>query len=82
MPHETSPNGCTHCGIDQRDHARRYTTGPGWHGYTPPTDAQRLQRMRARNPETPPTPHAPEAPRAALSATESGETRHPRVSGP
>lgn len=49
---ETSPNGCTHCGIEQRLHARRWTQAAGWRQWTPPTDAQRLERMRARRADT------------------------------
>lgn len=71
MP-ETSPNGCAHCGITEHHHAQRWTQDAGWHKWTPPTDAQRLERMRARNPKTPSASHATEAPQAALSAMETG----------
>ena len=43
-----NPNGCHHCGINQRDHMQRWTKPAGWHQWTPPTDAQILARMRAR----------------------------------
>jgi hypothetical protein len=41
------PNGCRHCGIPQREHATQHTAG-GAHGWTEPTNAQRLARMRNR----------------------------------
>lgn len=44
----TPPNGCRHCGLPERGHFQRWTRDAGWHGWTAPTDAQRLERMRAR----------------------------------
>jgi hypothetical protein len=42
------PNACQHCGVPQQRHFRRWTEDVGRHGWTEPTDAQRLARMRAR----------------------------------
>lgn len=48
-PRETpSPNGCRHCGEEERDHARVWLPDIGWHTWQAPTDAQRLERMRRR----------------------------------
>lgn len=52
MTDTAPPDGCTHCGIDARDHAQRWTRDVGWHGYVPPSDAQRLQRMQTRRTTT------------------------------
>lgn len=79
---ETSPNGCTHCGIEARDHANRWTQAAGWHRWTPPTDAQRLERMRARKAETPPAPPAASAPGRPPAPTETPAQPNPGVSGP
>lgn len=43
-----TPNGCRHCGGEARGHFRQWTDAAGWHGWTAPTDAQRLDRMKAR----------------------------------
>ncbi|MEU3656469.1 hypothetical protein AB0E67_27410 [Streptomyces sp. NPDC032161] len=43
-----NPNACRHCGIDQREHMRRWKRPAGWHEWTPPTQGQIKQRMRAR----------------------------------
>ncbi|PBC80137.1 hypothetical protein BX265_4973 [Streptomyces sp. TLI_235] len=43
-----APNGCQHCGIPEREHARQWTDETGWHAYELPTDAQILARMKAR----------------------------------
>lgn len=43
-----APNGCRWCGADRQDHYQRWTAEAGRHGWTAPTDAQRLERMRAR----------------------------------
>jgi len=43
-----APSGCTHCGLEQRDHGQRWTTAAGWHRYTPPTQQQIKDRMNAR----------------------------------
>jgi hypothetical protein len=42
------PNGCAECGIGRRQHFQRWRMGVGRHGWTEPTDAQRLARMLAR----------------------------------
>ena len=42
------PNGCAHCGEPGLNHGRQWLPGIGWHAWTPPTDAQRLDRMQAR----------------------------------
>lgn len=42
------PNACRHCGVAEREHYQRWTAEAQWHGWTAPTDAQRLARMRAR----------------------------------
>lgn len=44
----TTPSGCAHCGVEKRDHARRWTVDAGWHGYTPPSQEQIKTRMKAR----------------------------------
>ena len=43
-----TPDGCRWCGYDQYGHCQRWVPGRGFHGWTAPTDAQRLARMRAR----------------------------------
>lgn len=43
-----NPNGCRHCGIDQRRHARQWTEQAGWHTWTQPTQEQMKARMKAR----------------------------------
>lgn len=59
------PNGCRHCGASERGHYRRYTDGVGWHQWTAPDDATRLERMLARRaastPAQPPAPFVPAA---------------------
>lgn len=42
------PNGCRHCGIAERGHARQWTEAAGWHQWQPPTNAQIKARMKAR----------------------------------
>lgn len=42
------PSGCRWCGVDLRAHFQRWTDAVGWHGWTPPTDAQTKARMLAR----------------------------------
>jgi len=42
------PDSCQHCGVPPLRHWQRWTEGVGRHGWTTPTDAQRLARMRAR----------------------------------
>ncbi|MET4670815.1 hypothetical protein [Streptomyces sp. PvR018] len=44
----TVPNGCRHCGIAERPHARQWTEEAGWHSWTQPTTGQIKDRMRAR----------------------------------
>lgn len=46
-----TPNGCRHCGIGQRDHMQRWTTGVGWHTWTQPTQRQIKDRMQGRRSE-------------------------------
>ncbi len=46
-----NPQGCRHCGIDQREHMQRWVIGIGWHTWTVPTVAQIKERMRARRNE-------------------------------
>jgi hypothetical protein len=46
------PGGCRHCGISEREHMQRWTTGVGWHKHTPPTPEQTKARMIARRKET------------------------------
>lgn len=51
LRHQTvgiDPDACQHCGVPQQRHYQRWTGGVGRHGWTAPTDAQRLARMRAR----------------------------------
>lgn len=43
-----NPSGCRHCGIDQREHARRWKPPAGWHQWTAPTQQQIKDRMLAR----------------------------------
>ncbi len=38
--------GCRHCGQIERDHARVWTDGVGWHGYVEPS--AELRRSRAQ----------------------------------
>lgn len=40
-----NPNSCRFCGIDERGHARQWTTAAGWHTWTAPADEQRKTRM-------------------------------------
>lgn len=42
------PNGCRYCDAPQRDHCRRWVSWAGNHGWTEPTDQQRLHRMQWR----------------------------------
>ncbi|MFE5582501.1 hypothetical protein [Kitasatospora sp. NPDC056531] len=42
------PSGCQHCGIPEREHARRWTDGIGWHPWVQPRSSQTLARMKAR----------------------------------
>ncbi|WP_432156113.1 hypothetical protein [Streptomyces sp. bgisy153] len=42
------PTACRHCGINQREHARRWTTGVGWHTWTLPEQDLIKARMLAR----------------------------------
>ena len=42
------PDGCQHCGGPQRMHCQRWVESVGWHGWTAPTDRQRLARMLGR----------------------------------
>jgi hypothetical protein len=58
-----APNGCRWCGLDARDHYRRWKEPVGWHKWTSPTDAQRKERMLARKQ----APNAHE--RAGISAS-------------
>jgi hypothetical protein len=44
----TTPSGCAHCGIEQREHCQRWTVDAGWHGYNAPTQQQIKDRMNAR----------------------------------
>lgn len=44
-----SPSGCRHCGLGERGHMQRWTTGVGWHAWTRPTEAQIKGRMLARH---------------------------------
>jgi hypothetical protein len=55
-----APNGCAHCGIEQRCHFRRWTDDAGWHAWTAPTDEQRKARMLTRRSAPTPTPSTPE----------------------
>ncbi|MEU0836097.1 hypothetical protein [Streptomyces sp. NPDC005969] len=43
-----SPNSCQHCGVDEREHMRRWKPAVGWHAWTPPTQDQIKARMLAR----------------------------------
>lgn len=43
-----NPDGCRHCGFGRQWHGRAWTHGAGSHGWTAPTDRQRLARMTAR----------------------------------
>ena len=50
------PGGCRYCVIEQRDHARRWSSSRGddgeqvgWHQWTQPTDEQVKERMLARH---------------------------------
>ncbi|MDH6709800.1 hypothetical protein P3T27_006549 [Kitasatospora sp. MAA19] len=42
------PNGCAHCGIPWREHARRWVSAAGWHPWVQPSNSQILARMQAR----------------------------------
>jgi len=42
------PSGCFWCDRSQRNHARQYVSGVGYHEWTPPTDRQIKDRMRIR----------------------------------
>jgi hypothetical protein len=42
------PHGCRHCGVERRDHARRYRPAPAWHTWTEPTREQVTARVRSR----------------------------------
>lgn len=42
------PNGCRWCGVDYQEHCQRWHPDGGRHGWTEPTDEQRLSRLRAR----------------------------------
>lgn len=42
-----APNSCAVCAVVEPEHGQRYGIG-GWHTWTAPTNAQRLDRMRAR----------------------------------
>ena len=44
----TTPNGCRHCGIPERQHYRQWKAPVGWHQWQKPTSAQILARMKAR----------------------------------
>lgn len=51
MPDLAVPNGCRWCGTDRQIHAQRWHPDAGengWHGWTAPTNEQRLARIRAR----------------------------------
>lgn len=43
-----SLDGCRWCGVPQGEHMQRWKPPVGWHTWTSPTDAQRLDRMLAR----------------------------------
>jgi hypothetical protein len=42
------PSGCRWCELGQRNHARQYVEGVGFHEWTPPTDRQIKDRMWVR----------------------------------
>jgi hypothetical protein len=42
------PNGCRWCGIEKPNHVQRHAQFVGFHGWTEPTNKQRLNRMKAR----------------------------------
>lgn len=42
------PNGCRWCGIEKPNHVQRYAQFVKLHGWTEPTNKQRLNRMKAR----------------------------------
>lgn len=44
----SEPFGCTHCGVAQRSHGRRYLGGVGMHAWERPSDEQVKDRMLAR----------------------------------
>lgn len=51
MPNEygiPNPNGCTHCGMDERGHGQLWLRSTGWHSWEAPNDVQRLERMKQR----------------------------------
>jgi hypothetical protein len=54
-----NPSGCRYCGINAREHARRWKPLVGWHKWAQPTQEQIKARMLAR--------------RAAQSAAEDDE---------
>lgn len=51
-----NPDGCQHCGISRRAHARQWKPPAGWHQWTPPTQAQILARMLVRRATRPTRP--------------------------
>ena len=44
-----SPNSCAACGIDSREHARRWKPPVGWHAWIQPSPALIKERMLARH---------------------------------
>ncbi|GLZ42819.1 hypothetical protein Acsp05_64430 [Actinokineospora sp. NBRC 105648] len=52
----TRPNGCRWCGLEEREHYRRWKPPIGWHHWVVPTDDQRKQRMRERRERVTDTP--------------------------
>jgi hypothetical protein len=44
----SEPYGCAHCGIAERSHGRRWTTGVGYHAWEAPSEGQIAERMKAR----------------------------------
>ena len=47
-PPSPEPNSCRWCGVPERIHGSRWTTGRGSHLWDEPTDRQRLDRIHAR----------------------------------
>lgn len=43
-----APNACRWCAAPPDEHGDAHSDEVGWHQWTPPTDAQRLDRMLAR----------------------------------
>lgn len=41
------PLGCRWCGVEERDHARRYVPGHSWHSWAHPTGPQISARLRS-----------------------------------